>query len=196
MAAECAEALRNACAFGSIDVARTLCLSPRLQMYIDGASEEHGTALMAAADAGRADSVQLLISYGADVNATDGLGRSALMLAAAQGATELLAPLLRGGIEPADAFLKANNGWTALMFACAAGREETVDELLRLVGEGGADALLALVEQKDNDGQTALEIARVHGRVALLEALTKALLVIEDERATRHMQPETRIPFE
>jgi ankyrin repeat protein len=84
---ERALALCDAAEFGSASVVRELCSSPRLQMYIDQGVNVHATtALMSAAMSGRADTALVLLQAGAEVDATDALGRTALMFAVTNGA--------------------------------------------------------------------------------------------------------------
>ena len=87
LAIERALALCDAAEFGSASVVRELCSSPRLQMYIDQGVNVHATtALMSAAVSGRADTALVLLQAGAEVDATDALGRTALMFAVTNGA--------------------------------------------------------------------------------------------------------------
>ena len=76
------------------------------------------TALMRAAEAGDAESVQRLIDAGANVNATDMSGRTALMWAALGGHAGVVRLLLYAG---ADAYASHKNGITAFMLAQARG---------------------------------------------------------------------------
>ena len=75
----------------------------------------------------------MLLRAGAAVNLSDSEGRTALMLAASQLDDGFFIPLLNAG---ADATLKAHNGWTALLFACAASggeptrQSEVVEKLI------------------------------------------------------------------
>jgi ankyrin repeat protein len=87
LAIERALALCDAAEYGSASVVRELCSSPRLQMYIDQGVNVHATtALMSAAMSGRADTALVLLQAGAEVDATDALGRTALMFAVTNGA--------------------------------------------------------------------------------------------------------------
>ena len=79
------------------------------------------TALMVAVDQGQHEAAKVLIGGGAAVNLADAEGRTALMLAASHLDDRLFVPLLDAG---ADATLKASNGWTALLFACAAAGDD------------------------------------------------------------------------
>ncbi len=85
-------------------------------------ADRHGrTDLMGAAEEGRADTVRLLIEFGADVNARDEAGQTALMEAALMDGAEIVQLLLAAG---ADAGATNHEGKTALAIArewgCAA----------------------------------------------------------------------------
>jgi hypothetical protein len=96
--------------------------------------------LMTAALLGHTEIVQLFLEKGADVNAKDNDGWTALMIAAEKGHSEIVQLLLEKG---ADVNAKDNDGVTALMFAAANGHTEIVQLLL----EKGAD-----VNAETNDG--------------------------------------------
>jgi len=90
---------------------------------------------------------QALLAAGAEVNAKDEDGWTALMWAARMGSNDIVELLLSKG---ADVNAKDEDGTTALMYAAASiyeGRVETVQALL----SAGAD-----VNAKGNDGRTAL----------------------------------------
>lgn len=91
------------------------------------------TALMRAAEAGDAESVQRLIDAGANVNATDMSGRTALMWAALGGHAGVVRLLLYAG---ADAHASHKNGVTAFMLAQARGHTNVVNILHAVTGEG------------------------------------------------------------
>lgn len=92
--------------------------------------------------------VKLLLDAGADVNAKDNIGKTALMYAAKAfngGDIELISILVNAG---ADINARDNRGYTALMYAAAYTVEDNVFETLI---KYGAD-----VNARDNEGQTAL----------------------------------------
>ncbi len=106
------------------------------------------TRLMRASASGEVGSVQELLEGGADPNAANERGETALSLAAQFGRTEVIALLLgRGALVDAP----DTDGVTPLMKAARFGREEAVEELLR----GGADR-----ERKDREGRDAASWAR------------------------------------
>ncbi len=109
---------------------------------------------------GRTEIAKLLLENGAKVNAKNGSGATALMIAAHEGQTEMARLLLKKG---ADAIAKDNTyGWTALMFAADEGQTETAKLLL---GKGSD------VDAKDEHGETALMIAASKGYTETVKLL-------------------------
>ena len=95
------------------------------------------------------------------------------MLAASNCDVDLFAPLLDRG---ADAALKANNGWTCLLFACGSsdsvyGHCEAVKSLIELSEERGK-------MRDDLELQAALGLARTRERLGVVQLLEARL---EDE---------------
>ena len=158
LAMEKSAELQSAAVFGSVDVVAELCASPRASVYLDqGVGPTKTTALMCAAQAGRADVAAVLLDAGADVDACDALGRSPLIFAAANGETALVAPLLAHGANPR---LTADNGWTPLMFACALGHVATAGALLEIAMGKGQDETLQAMQQGVMSMQSAEAVAR------------------------------------
>ena len=73
------------------------------------------------------DGIKRLIESGADLDAKDGAGWTALMVACWNGYTETVKLLISKG---ANIEAKDNTGWTALMVACWSGHTETAKLLL------------------------------------------------------------------
>lgn len=98
---------------------------------VDTADRYGFTALMMAAQDGKADVVSKLLEAGANCNKCNGHGLSALMQAS-RGGIEVLKMLLDAG---ANVNFAGNNGWTVLLSAIQEGRLDKV----RLLLDAGAD---------------------------------------------------------
>ncbi len=85
--------------------------------------KEVDLALLNASGIGDLDGVRLALEKGADVNAKDSLGRTALMLACQQGFLDVARALVEAG---ADVNARDAHGRTPLMYACGGG--STPDE--------------------------------------------------------------------
>jgi len=100
---------------------------------------------------GDIDRVRALIDKGADVNARDGTGQTALMIAASRNQVEILKVLLQKGADVNEKATGATpawmNGWTALMCAANHGNCDAVRVLL----DGGANPRVTA-----DDGSTVL----------------------------------------
>ena len=93
--------------------------------------------------------IRNLIKLGADVNAKDKYGMTALMLAVRDNSNaEVIKILINAG---ADVNAKHNYGWTALMWAA---HHNSNAEVIKALLNAGTD-----VNAKDNDGMTALMLA-------------------------------------
>jgi ankyrin repeat protein len=135
---------------------------------------------MAAAAAGSAEGVRLLLAKGGNVNARESVGgQTALMWAAGEGQTEVVKVLLEAGADPnvvgrvtALPRLRGDGGrmWvdytsgglTAAMFAARSGQPDIV----RLLADHGAD-----LNHANPDGLTALLIAVINDRTDAAAAL-------------------------
>lgn len=115
---------------------------------------------MRAALLGQDRCVQTLLDAGADINAQDEAGRSALMEACIAFKRDTIALLLE---RNADVNLFDNNGCTALMRAAYGGYPSLVEKLLAF----GADK-----DMEDKQGNVALDYVREHCR-AQLEPILK-----------------------
>jgi ankyrin repeat protein len=120
------------------------------------------TPLGLAAYFGGASTVRLLVERGADVGAAarNPMKVQPLHAAVASRNAEAVALLLERG---ADVNARQQVGYTPLMGAASAGREDFVDQLLAK----GADRTLT-----SDDGKTAAAIAREHGHEALGDRLS------------------------
>ena len=114
------------------------------------------------ADRGTLQEIQAAISKGADMNAKDGQGMTALMLAAKDNSIAVVSALLKAG---ADVNAKDLNGGTALIWAAYQNTNQVVSALLK----AGAD-----INAKNNQGQTALMIADLYGNKGALKVLKEA----------------------
>jgi ankyrin repeat protein len=104
--------------------------------------------LVESARQGFISTVRDCLAQGADVNATDRFGKTALMRAAFNNHFDIVASLIESG---ADVNAKDRDGQTALMYAASALNSEVMELLL---GKG------ARTKELDRDGNTAADIAR------------------------------------
>ena len=129
---------------------------------VDAKNEEHNeAAIILAAKAGDAAMVELLINHGAQVDARDDRGRTALFFA--KVGSQLFASLLAAG---ADTNIKDDEGNTILMSRVAASPSVAdVEELLRL----GIP-----VDVRNQAGESALDLAVNLGLVNVIKRLKSA----------------------
>lgn len=118
--------------------------------------------LLDAAERGDAAEIKRLLAAGADVNAADKDGGTALDAAAYYGHADCVKILLAAG---ADVHAVNIDGWTALMAAANRGKTEVVKLLLA----AGAD-----VNAAANAGQTVLMVAVINGHVEVVKVLLAA----------------------
>ena len=111
--------------WGNVEMMRALL---SFGSRVNDQSSDGETSLMYA----RRGAVSLLIGAGADINATDKAGYTALMWAVIEWETEKIEELLRGG---ADVNVKAKDGHTALSLAKKNSTENSpMEQLLRQFG--------------------------------------------------------------
>lgn len=153
---------------GNIDAILSYGASPNATEY-DG-DRQPGTALMIAVHYGHTYQVETLLRRGADVNAKDPDGATALMIAVDPRValadwrsggvhSKLAAMLLAAGANPNA---RRNDGATALMLAAKGGNPRFLQALL----DKGAD-----VNTRTGQGTTALMIAAAEGHEHIVSAL-------------------------
>jgi uncharacterized protein len=157
-----------------------------LQFNADAkATLPHGeTALMAAARAGSAEVIDLLVAAGANPNASETLqGETALMWAAADNHPDVIRALVKGGAN-LNAHSRALNlvamnwvqvgmvsttlpvgGWTAAMYAA----RQDAKAAIHILAELGAN-----LDEQDEDGTTALQLALMNAHYDLAAAILEA----------------------
>jgi ankyrin repeat protein len=111
--------------------------------------------------------VRALLRDGADVDARDRHGQTALMLAAHAGHDDVIVVLLEHG---AALNVTAKFGLSALMLAIVAGHPETA----RLLARAGADRSLRGTGAPGFAGKTAYDLAVARGMTDLYAALRPA----------------------
>ena len=135
-------------------------------------------ALHLAVKAGDLDGLKAALESGADVDARDGQGWTALMHAANEGYTLLVPPLLEAKADPD---VRAPDGATALFMAAVHGHSE----IIALLMKAGADTSL-----KGPKGKTAGDVARVkYGGLDIAQEndeRAEVLELIQSGRPTRN----------
>jgi uncharacterized protein len=136
---------------------------------------------MTAARTGKPGPVKALLAGGANVNAKDRKGQTALMWAAADGHADAVATLIAAG---AEFRAPLPSGFTPLLFASREGRIEVVQALLK----AGADVNESLQPKKAANrgpkaGNSPLTMAIENGHFELAAVLLKAGANPNDQRA-------------
>ena len=134
--------------------------------FAEASTKEKNDQLVQAAERGNLTDVQDALKGGADVNAKNTNGLTALMMASYCGYTngnyaEVVKLLLDKG---ADVNIKGKEGLTALMEASSGGNAEVVKLLL----DKGAD-----INVKNSKGETALVIAKDKGQKEIVGMLER-----------------------
>lgn len=120
------------------------------------------TPLLAAADGGHKNIVEILIANGSEVNAKDEEGETAMMHAVRKGHKETFEMLIAKG---ADVNLKNNKEFTAMMLAAAAGHKDFVETLIAKGGDVNAEGA---------EGVTALMVAKLNKHEDIAKMLEAA----------------------
>jgi hypothetical protein len=144
-------------------MSRTLIVAAAIVHFAAGPvlAADPAMELVAAATAGRVETVTDLLAQGADANAKNGAGRPALVAAAYSGNRRTAAALLVAGADPNAADSAGN---TALMGASAMGHVDTV-RLLVAVG--------AKKDAKNAAGEDAVAMAQRAGHAAVEDMLSQ-----------------------
>lgn len=123
----------------------------RIKESMDNSSYEIGIIdLWSAAERGDVKMLKALLDQGADINAKNACGGTALMTASHKPDTLLFLLEKRPDVNAKD-----NKGWTALIHAASAGNLASIRSLLA----NGAD-----INSKNNEGKTALSIAKADSK--------------------------------
>jgi ankyrin repeat protein len=156
---------------------------------VNAQNSEGVTALMAAAQKGRAEIVKKLLDQKADPNVAGKDGQTALMLASENNQLPIVQALLK---KNADPNLTDHNGWTALMKAVYAGNAKCVEAIAdrsrqevnrgllvaALMGHKDTAKILldygAEVDTHADDGRTPLMFAASKGNKELVTFLLQS----------------------
>ena len=151
--AELGTALRAAVSADNLDTVKQLCGGRTVKRFIDLGNFEGTTALIKAAMFDQLAILEVLVGAGATLSKADNLGRTPLMLAAANGSDAVVRRLLelRAPCEPTD----ASKGWNAFFFAAQGGHVATCRLLLEACG-----AALCL-DTRAKDGKSAADLTHL-----------------------------------
>ena len=157
------------------------------------ASAAQTTVLHRAVKAGDLDGLTRVLAAGADVNARDNRGRTALMYAVDKGYVLLVEPLLKAQADPN---VRAPDGATALFIAVVRGHSEIITMLMK----AGADPTIKgprgktatkVAQMRYGDLRTALKKGEPPAVIALLagKTLNEGEELEELVRTLKEMQP-------
>lgn len=126
------------------------------------------------------DTVKLLIEHGAEINAKDKYGRTALMIASMYGHPDTVKLLIESG---ADIRATDLNGKTALIKAVEIGRIHHVTLLI----EKKVD-----INRYDDSGSTPLDYAKEKGRDKIIKLLLESGAKDSDDKEQRFLKAQKR----
>ncbi len=156
---------------------------PKIRILLDSGQDVNGelddekrSALLLGSFYGDPELIKLLIEKGADVNATDKYGRTALHFAARAGKCENIGVLVTSGAQLERTEIK--NYYTPLMEAAWAGKSQAAGCLAQ-VGSG--------IDSQDGFGFTAL----MHAVWSRDAATVKILLEAGADKSLRNRQGDT-----
>src|SRR5438034_2984011 len=170
--------------FASVAFSRGLCVIAIGALWLSAliqAAPAAGTSVVQAAMQGDRETVRALLKDGADVNAAQGDGMTALHWAALKNDVELAKVLLYAGAN-----VKATTrlgGYTPLLMASRIGNTGMIDTLVK----SGADAKSATT-----NGTTALMLAAASGKA---DAVGTLLDLGADVNAKENARGETALAF-
>lgn len=153
--------------------------------YVNARVGGGSTVLMSANSKDVAD---VLIKAGADVNAKDTNGLTALIFTTSHDRKAIAELLIKAG---ADVNAKTNDGLTALMYVTYSGRKDIAELLIKAGADGNAALIFAIdnnnepaakllielgadVNAKDNDGLSLLTHAILYGHNYIADLLRAA----------------------
>ncbi|MFA5105130.1 MAG: ankyrin repeat domain-containing protein [Candidatus Margulisiibacteriota bacterium] len=142
---------------------------PVKKACVDQADSYGMTELMYAASLGDVKKVNDLIKAGCNVNMQDKKGSTALMHAVFAGRADVVSILLDNGADPNKQDV---HGDTALIYAAFFSKNEEIAQLLVMHG--------ARTDTKNNNNETALQVAKSKGNEPLEKFLEAAQTVKAD----------------
>jgi ankyrin repeat protein len=160
---------------GQADIVKALLETTSKSDFVDDASEDGITPLIAASSEGNVECVTLLIGHKADINAKDKDQTNALMAAAARGHLDVVTALLEAGANVNE---QNSDGHTALMFAYNG--KNQVETLWERYNQFVADAetdtggnAIAATDDVDDNGTGPIIREALDNHTALVELLLK-----------------------
>ena len=135
-----------------------------LPLWLTSCTQEVNLQLVTAARAGQIKRVRTLLDSGADANATNRGGWTALVYASSRGDTEAVQSLLNAGADVDRSNRELGKGRTPLIYAARGGHLVTA----RILLEAGADA------NADREGMTPLKMATSRSQTSMVQFLQEA----------------------